>query len=137
MKCGAVLRTNPSAPAALAALATVAAVPVLFVFRFVTLVGIPIALFVMPAVVVLHWIFGTASLYAEVGRALTRGALPARAGGHARGRAGVLRRFSRSPGRPLLVAGPFPQLMMGCVVASLFTAAKRQPMGPPPPPRAE
>jgi uncharacterized RDD family membrane protein YckC len=56
----------------LAAMLSVLALPVLFILLCITIIGIPVALLVLPATVLLAAMFGKAAIYGLVGRVLTR-----------------------------------------------------------------
>jgi len=142
-RCGDVLVQRPGT-ALIAAGLTLLALPLLFFLLIVSLVGIPVALFALPAAVVLLWIFGKASFYALIGRAISRERLPLGLAVLVGGLVCLL--FFLLPVVGLLLSAAISILMMGCVVAALFDSIKKQPSGagpvppplePPPPPPAE
>lgn len=74
MACGDKLVESPGM-VILAAVLAVLALPVLFVLLFITIVGIPVALLVLPVGCLFMSMFGEAAIYGVVGRKLTGGKL--------------------------------------------------------------
>lgn len=75
VRCGDLLVQRPGA-VILAAFLTLIALPLVFVLLCVTLVGIPIAILVLPSALFLFTLFGKASIYGLVGRSILRGRAP-------------------------------------------------------------
>jgi uncharacterized RDD family membrane protein YckC len=69
-RCGDKLMQEPGLTI-LAAVLSLLALPVLFILLCITIIGIPVALFLLPLAVILAAFFGKASIYALVGRRLT------------------------------------------------------------------
>jgi len=69
-RCGDKLVQEPGLTI-LAAVLSLLALPVLFILLCITLIGIPVALFLLPLAVIIAAFFGKASIYALVGRRLT------------------------------------------------------------------
>lgn len=69
-RCGDKLVQEPGL-SVLAAVLSLLALPVLFILLCITIIGIPIALFLLPLGVLLMVLFGKAAIYALVGRKIT------------------------------------------------------------------
>ena len=70
-RCGDMLVERPGT-SILTAFLTILFLPILFVLLLVTIIGIPIALFLLPVCVVVLMMFGKASFYALIGRLISR-----------------------------------------------------------------
>jgi hypothetical protein len=128
-RCGEALRSLP-AESLLAAAAATVAFPVLFVLLLLSLVGIPVAIFVLPAVLFLLWVIGRASFYAWVGRILSGDRFPVWLAVLVGGLICLL--VFQVPVAGLFLWLLISWFMTGCVLAALFEAMKRRPSEPPP-----
>jgi len=137
-KCGDTLAQRPGL-SILSAVLTLLVLPVLFILLIVTIVGIPIALLVLPVGVVGLMMFGKASFYGLVGRAISRGSLPPPAAVFVGGLICLL--FFVIPIAGFILSLLISLLMLGCGIVALFEAAKKPvppaPIPASPPPRTE
>jgi hypothetical protein len=129
LNCGNMLVERPVL-SLLASFLTLLVLPLLFVFLLVTLVGVPVAIFLLPAGFVLAWIFGKASFYALVGRILSHNRLPPWLGVIVGGLVCLI--FFMIPVAGLMLSLAISAMMLGCVIAALFGSARRQPIATPP-----
>jgi hypothetical protein len=111
LTCGNMLVERP-VQSLLASFLTLLVLPLLFLLLLVTLIGVPVAIFLLPAGFLLAWIFGKASFYALVGL--------------------VCLVIFMIPVAGLVLSLAISAMMLGCVVAALLNSARRQPIPNPP-----
>jgi uncharacterized RDD family membrane protein YckC len=130
LQCGDALAQRPGT-VVLASLAAVLAVPLLFVLLLVTIIGIPVALVLLPCVLLACALVGKAGIYGLVGRSLVRDRLPLAGAVLLGGVVCLLVHFV--PVLGLLVALFLSILGFGCGITALLTASRRTapPMPPP------
>ena len=117
----------------LASFLAILCLPVLFVLLLVTIIGIPIALILLPVCVVVLMMFGKASFYALVGRLVSRDRLHPSIAVLVGGLICLV--FFIIPIAGLLLSLTLSLLMMGCGIVALLSAA-RKPATPAPVPTA-
>ncbi|MDD3179444.1 MAG: RDD family protein [Opitutaceae bacterium] len=121
-KCGDMLVQRP-VMTVMSALLSVLALPVLFVLLLITVIGIPVALLVLPVGILLLALFGKAAIYALVGRLLSRDRLPPALAVLVGGLILVALYLVPFVG---LVASLFVSFLgFGCVVATLLTPSPK------------
>jgi uncharacterized RDD family membrane protein YckC/cytoskeletal protein CcmA (bactofilin family) len=128
-RCGDMLVERP-ALVVLASLGALLAVPLLFVLMLLTIIGIPVAVLLLPTAVFLGLLFGKAGIYGRLGRALTGDRLPL-AGSVLLGGA-LCSLFYYIPILGLLVVFFLSLLGFGCCLTALLTLREARPAMPPP-----
>jgi hypothetical protein len=127
--CGNMLVERPVL-SLLASFLTLLILPLLFLLLLVTLIGVPVAIFLLPAGFLLAWIFGKASFYALVGRSLSHNRLPPWLGVIVGGLVCFV--IFMVPVAGLVLSLAISAVMLGCVVAALLSSASRRPIATPP-----
>ncbi len=121
-RCGDTLVQRPGMTI-LAFILTIFALPLLFLLLLITIIGIPVALLVLPASILLLVLFGKAAIYALVGRAISRDRLHL-----------ALATLLGCLAFALIYLVPFVGLLLslltaalglGCAVTVLFTSTKK------------
>jgi len=133
-RCGDVLVQRP-AFTVLAALAALLAVPLVFVLLLITIIGIPVAVLLLPCGILLCSMFGKAGTYGLIGRSLTRDRLNP-AGAVLLGGA-VCAVFLVQPILGLVLGIFFSVLGFGCGITALLTYSRGAPPPAPMPQGAE
>jgi uncharacterized RDD family membrane protein YckC len=122
-KCGDALLQRPGLTI-LAFILTILILPILFLLLFITIIGIPVALFLLPLGVLLLTLFGKAAIYALVGRAVSRDrlhpALAVLAGGL------IFALLYLVPLVGLALSMLASALGLGCVIVTIFTPKKKE-----------
>jgi uncharacterized RDD family membrane protein YckC len=121
-RTGDMLVQRPGA-VVLSAILTMIAVPVLFILLCITVVGIPVALLVLPASVALAIAFGKAAIYGLVGRRITADKFPAAVAVLIGGMIFMLLYFA--PVLGLAVSLFVAMLGLGCAVTALLSSTKK------------
>ncbi len=111
-------------------LLTMIALPLIFVLLLVTIIGIPVALIVLPTGVLLSVLFGKAAIYGLIGRRLSGDSLHPSLAVLAGGMLFVLLYLVPVVGLALSLLVSF--LGFGCALTALFSSKKKSP--PPAPP---
>lgn len=107
----------------LASFLAILCLPVLFVLLLVTIIGIPIALILLPVCVVVLMMFGKASFYALIGRLVSRDRLHPSIAVLVGGLICLV--FFIIPIAGLLLSLTLSLLMMGCGIVALLSAARK------------
>ena len=97
--------------------------PVLFILLLVTIIGIPVAIFLLPVCVVVLMMFGKASFYALIGRLISGDRLHPSVAVVVGGLICLL--FFVIPFAGLVLSLLLSLLMMGCGIVALFSSARR------------
>jgi uncharacterized RDD family membrane protein YckC len=118
-RCGDVLVHRPGLTIGTAFLALLA-VPLMFVLLLITIIGIPVAIFALPCALIAGMVFGKASIYALIGRSLSRDRLHPAAAVLVGGGLCVLLYFASYLG--LILSALLSVLGLGCVLAALLTS---------------
>lgn len=113
-------------------LLTMIALPLIFVLLLITIVGIPVAVIVLPTGVLLSVLFGKAAIYGLIGRRISSDTLHPSLAVLAGGMIFVLLYLVPVVGLALSLLVSF--LGFGCALTALFTSKKKSP--PPAPPTA-
>ena len=115
----------------LSALLTMIALPLVFLLLLVTIVGIPVALIVLPTGVILSTLFGKAAVYGLVGRRVSNDTLHPAAAVLVGGMIFVLLYLVPIAGLGLTFL--VSVLGFGCSIVALSTSRKKTPPAPPSP----
>jgi uncharacterized RDD family membrane protein YckC len=127
-KCGETLSHRPGITF-LSGILTIIALPLLFVLLLITLVGIPVAVLVLPLCLAACVIFGKAAVYALIGRSIVGKQQPVVIAAMAGGIIFTLFYFVPFLGGALWILTSF--IGFSCVLATLYTsAASRAPVVP-------
>jgi uncharacterized RDD family membrane protein YckC len=131
-KCGDELATRPGITI-LTGFMGMVGIPVLFLLLFVTFVGIPVAIFVLPLAALITMIFGRTAVFALVGNAIVR--KPEHPAVAVLVGAGVIVLFMMVPVLGLMLMALVDFLGFSCALAALF-AQRRASAAPPATPAA-
>jgi uncharacterized RDD family membrane protein YckC len=129
-RCGSVLEHRPVLTI-LTALNALLAVPLVFILMLITIIGIPVAVVLLPAGILLCAMVGKAGIYWLIGRSLSGGRLPP-AGAVLLGGA-LCAVFYFVPILGLLIGFFVTLLGFGCGLAALLTSREERPPLPPAP----
>ena len=121
-RCGAMLVEHPGL-SIISAVLTLVVLPFLFVLLLVSIIGIPVAIIALPMGLAGFMMFGKASFYALVGRAISRDGLPPAAAVLVGGLLCLL--FFLIPLVGMVLSFLVSVLMLGCAVALLFGLGKK------------
>ncbi len=126
-RCGDILVQRPGLTIGTAFLALLA-IPLMFVLLLITIIGIPVAVVALPCALLVGLWFGKASIYALIGRLLTRDRLHPAVAVLVGGGLCALLYFTSYIGIVALSLLSF--LGFGCVLAALLTARGARPPAP-------
>ena len=130
-RCGDTLIERPGA-SILTAFLAILFLPILFVLLLVTIIGIPVAILLLPVCVVVLMMFGKASFYALIGRLISRDRLHPSAAVFVGGLICLV--FFVIPFVGLALSLLLSLLMMGCGIVAIFSSMKKPAPAPQAPP---